>query len=114
MNDRHHLLCIKDSQLRQWAGKRDELCRILGSAVVLACLKEGTTTVTVKDPEGEAGEGEGTPMITVRHMAQHEQEIVDVWAWAATDGVGIAELSLANLKLLGKIVRSQEKEAKQR
>lgn len=111
---KHHLISIDEDQLRQPVTDQDEFFRNVGTAVVLACLEPKTDTVSIKPPNPETNEPQGDPIITIRHVAEHDRGDFEVWVWACADGVAIAELSPAQLEALAKIVRSQQKRASKR
>ena len=105
----HHLISIDEDQLRQPAGDKDEFFRNIGAAVVLACLEPGTEAVSIKHPDPETNEPHGDSIITVRYVAEHDHDDVELWVWASGDAVAIADLSSEQLETLRKIVASRQR-----
>ena len=105
----HHLISIDGDQLRQPGQDKDEFLRNIGSAVVLACLEPGTEVVSIKHPHPETNEPQGEPIITVRYVAEHDEDDVELWVWASGNGVAIADLSSEQLEMLRKIVASRQR-----
>jgi len=105
----HHLISIDQDQLRQPAGDKDEFFRNIGAAVVLACLEPGTEAVSIKHPDPETNEPLGDPIITVRYVAEHDHDDVELWVWASGGAVAIADLSSEQLETLRKIVASRQR-----
>jgi len=105
----HHLISIDEDQLRQPVKDKDELFRNIGSAVVLACLEPGTEAVSIKHPDPETNERQGDPIITVRHVAELDEEKIRLWVWESDDAVAIADLSADELETLRRIVASRQR-----
>src|SRR5690348_12432735 len=105
---RHHLIALEESQLKNPPGDRDEFLRVLGSAVVLACLEPESETISINLPGTGADDPKGERIITVEHVLEHDQEGFEIWAWGCTEGVAIAELSTSQLKFLRDIVEARQ------
>ncbi len=105
---KHHILSLEESQLRNPPGDRDEFLRALGSAVVLACLEPESETISINLPGTGADDSKGEPIITVEHVLEHDQENFEIWMWASSEGVAIAELSPSQLKIVREIVEARQ------
>jgi|SRR6185312_4433456 len=99
----HHLISVDEDQLRNWQGDKDELISSLGSAIVLVCMDTEAPTVSIS----ASGEPEGASVITVKHVAKHEHEDVELWAWSSGDAVAIADLAPGDLDLLERMIGLQ-------
>lgn len=104
-----HLISIDEDQLRQPAGDHDEFLRNVGAAVFIACLEADTEAVSIKKPAPETSEPEGDPIITVRRVAELEEDNIRLWVWESDDAVAIADLSADELEMLRKIVASRQR-----
>lgn len=101
-----HLISIDEDQLRNWRGDHDELLANVGAAVVLACLDRVGAGVTVHGACLGEAEGLDGSSICVRHIDEHEDADFAVWAWAAGDSVGLADLADEDLETLAKLVEA--------
>jgi hypothetical protein len=108
-----HLISIDEDQLRAPAGDKDEFFRNIGTAVVLACLEPENQAVSIKHPGPETNEPHGDSIITVRYVAEHDHDDVELWVWASGGAVAIADLSSEQLETLRKIVASRQRTMRQ-
>lgn len=104
----HHLVSVRDDQLRQPVVDKDEFLRTLGAAVVLACSGEAEKTISIVPNEPGARCAEAGPRITVQHVAEHDHEAIRLWAWEDGDAVCVADLDDTDLDLLARLVYSIE------
>jgi hypothetical protein len=105
---RKHLISIDESQLKNPPGDKDEFLRALGSAVVLACLGPDSETISINLPGTGAHDSKGERIVTVEHVLEHDQENFEIWMWASSEGVAIAELSPSQLKIMREIVEARQ------
>lgn len=104
-----HLISIDEDQLRQPARDKDGFLRDVGSAVVLACLRPEAEAISIKHPGPKTNDPQGEPIITVRHVAEDQEDVVRLWVWECVGAVAIADLSPAELDVLGKITEARKR-----
>lgn len=104
----HHLVSVRDDQLRQPVVDKDEFLRTLGAAVVLACSGEVEHVISIVPDESGATGIEAGPRITVQHVAEHDHDVIRLWAWEDGDAVCVADLDDTDLDLLARLVYSIE------
>jgi len=104
-----HLISIDEDQLRAPVADKEEFLSTLGSAVLLACMQPEGDTVSVRPPDPETNEPHGDPIITVRHVAEVDEDEIILWVWESREGVAIADLTAAELEMLGKIVEARKR-----
>jgi len=104
-----HLISIDEDQLRAPVADKEEFLSTLGSAVLLACMQPETEAVTIKPPDPKSNEPHGDPIITVRHVAELDEENIRLWVWESDDAVAIADLSADELETLRKVVACRQR-----
>lgn len=104
-----HLISIDEDQLRNHGLEKDAFLRTLGSAVVIACSEPGTDEVSLMHEGAGGREPQGEPILTVRHVAELDEQNVRLWAWESDSAVAIADLSADELEMLAKIVASRQR-----
>jgi len=105
----HHLISIDEDQLREHGLEKNAFLRTLGSAVVIACTEHGTDEVSLMHEGVDGREPQGEPIITVRHVAEVDEENVRLWVWRSDNAVAIADLSADELEMLAEIVASRQR-----
>lgn len=99
---KYHLLSVNEDQLKRSQGCDENFLSMIGAAVILACLGQDTSGVTING----AGSSSVGPAITIKHVAEHDCEHMQLWAWSSGEEVAIADLSPEDLDLLVRLAYS--------